>query len=101
MSRRRPDFIQVGNKLIRVIPEPLVPVRTHRPPSRYREKPTKIQRYHRRERGRQYYRSKTVSHLFLWFVIGFCACAIHPALTFLIWGWAVWKLVDSVLHPDG
>ena len=102
MSRKRTDLIRLrSGELIRINPEPLIRVRGNRQPSRYREDPTKVQRFRRRERGRQLHRTKSVSTLFLWFVLGFCACAIHPVLTFLMWGCAVWNLVDSVLHPDG
>lgn len=39
-----------------------------------------------------------ISMFFLFLFVGFCACAIHPVCTFLLWGFGVLHLINGLLR---
>lgn len=38
-----------------------------------------------------------ISMFFLFLFVGFCACGIHPVITFLLWGVGVLELIKAAL----
>ena len=57
-----------------------------------RQRPQRI-----REQPRKRNEQHPISMFFLFLFVGFCACSIHPVLTFLLWGFGVLHLLNGLL----